>query len=165
MIDVGSPDGAYSNQPNVTASQGLANKQFAASFGFLFLWMAVMCLIYLVASLRTDVVHVVIFVTLVLAYAILAGDEWMIASGNNAAAHNLQLAAAVFLLICDFAVWYLFIIEVLASVDFPFTLPVVCHPISILWHQSCCLRASQGDLSKRIKPASEKHVLSGEYAV
>ena len=89
--------------------------------------MAVMCLIYLIASLRTDVVHVIIFLTLVLAYGILAGEEWSTASGNTETAHALQLAAGVFLLICDLAVWYLFVIEVLASVDFPFTLPVVSH--------------------------------------
>ena len=87
--------------------------------------MAVMCLIYLVASLRTDMVHVIIFLTLVLAYGILAGEEWSIAVGNTETAHSLQLAAAVFLLICDLACWYLFIIEILAAVDFPFTLPVV----------------------------------------
>ena len=90
-----------------------------------------MCLIYLVASLRTDLVHVVIFLTLVLAYGLIAGEEWSVAAGNSETAHSLQLAAAVFLLICDLAVWYLFIIEILASVDFPFTLPVVSpHSIS-----------------------------------
>ena len=88
-----------------------------------------MCLIYLVASLRTDVVHVIIFFTLVVAYGLIAGEEWSTASGHSETAHNLQLASGVFLLICDLAVWYLFIIEILASVDFPFTLPVVSLPI------------------------------------
>ena len=126
-----SSDGAYSNSTNVTASAGLANKTFAASFGFLFLWMAVMCLIYLVASLRTDIVHVIIFLTLVIAYGLIAGEEWSTASGNSELAHSLQLASGVFLLICDLAVWYLFIIEILASVDFPFTLPVVSLALSV----------------------------------
>ena len=96
--------GAYASTTTVTQTAGLNNKSFSASFGFFFMWMAVMCLIYLVASFRTDVVHVIIFLTLVLAYVILAIEEWSLAAGEKDLAHNLQLAAATFLLICDLAV-------------------------------------------------------------
>jgi len=44
--------------------------------------MGLLCLIYLIAALRTNIVFVVIFATLVPAFGLLAGAYWQLAQGN-----------------------------------------------------------------------------------
>jgi len=55
--------------------------------------MGLLCLIYLVASLRTNVVFVVIFATLVVAFGLLAGAYWQLAQGNATLGGNLALVS------------------------------------------------------------------------
>lgn len=116
------------------------NPVFAASFAYFNLYMGVLCFIYLICSLRTNVVFVMIFLLLIPAFSCMAAVFWKIAEGTPAAlqtALGVQHAAGA----CAFAVsllgWYLLFIQLLASVDFPLNLPV-------------------GDLSRFIKGASEK---------
>ena len=44
--------------------------------------MGVLCLVYLICALRTNIVFLVIFATLVLAFGFLAGAYWQLAQGN-----------------------------------------------------------------------------------
>lgn len=46
--------------------------------------MGILCFIYLIAALRTNVVFVVIFLTLVIAFECLAGGYWQLAQGATA---------------------------------------------------------------------------------
>ena len=99
--------------------------------------MGVMCLVYLICALRTNVVFVVIFLTLVPAFGCLAGAFWKAAEGNMAAEQNLVIAAGACAFVTCVMGWWIFLAILLAALDFPIALPV-------------------GDLSHIIKGASEK---------
>lgn len=165
--------GAYVTDPTVAAESmgqpgnaaGLATPAFNASFAFFLLFMGLICLIFLVCSLRTNVVFFIIFLTLVGAFACLAAAYWNLAlayeNATNVSAalkagklvkvstnlSNLNLheevrlinfqAAGALTFITSMAGWWIFFAIMLASLDFPFSLPV-------------------GDLSHIIKGASQK---------
>lgn len=125
-------------------ADGIKTVGFTASFGFFLVFMGVLCLIYLICALRTNVVFVVIFLTLVLAFGLLAGAYWhnAIAIGTGdassaALAGRLQIAAGACTFVTCMAGWWIFFAIMLAALDFPFQIPV-------------------GDLSTMIKGASEK---------
>ncbi|KAH8746352.1 hypothetical protein BGZ57DRAFT_192103 [Hyaloscypha finlandica] len=127
------------------AAAGLGTVGFTASFGFFLVFMGVLCFIYLICSLRTNVVFVVIFFTLVIAFSLLSGAYWQLANaygnGNDPAtialASRLQKAAGAFTFVTAMAGWWIFFAIMLAALDFPFQIPV-------------------GDLSTMIKGYSEK---------
>ncbi|KAK3077416.1 hypothetical protein LTS18_010315, partial [Coniosporium uncinatum] len=113
--------GAYSTTGN--PADGLTTPGFNASFAFFLLYMAVLCLVYLVCSLRTNIAFVIIFFTLVVAFALLAGAYWHIAQGNVALAGTLQITAGAFTFITCLSGWWIFFAIMLAALDFPFQLP------------------------------------------
>jgi uncharacterized protein len=134
--------GSYSTTGVPT--DGLKTVGFTASFAFFLVFMGLLCFIYLICSLRTNVVFVVIFFTLVLAFGLLAGTYWQNANGianKDAAAialaGRLQIAAGACAFVTSMAGWWIFFAIMLATLDFPFQIPV-------------------GDLSTLIKGASEK---------
>lgn len=126
--------GAYS-PTNPTA--GGTDPVFMATFAFFLLWMGVLCFVYLICSLRTNIVFFLIFLLLVPAFCCLAGSFWHAAQGNAATALTLQHAGGGLSFAVCLLGWYLFLVLLLAAVDFPLNLPV-------------------GDLSRFIKGASEK---------
>jgi succinate-acetate transporter protein len=135
--------GAYAPAGQPEAA-GLSTVGFTASFGFFLLFMAVLCFIYLICALRTNIVFVVIFFTLLVAFGLLAGVYWQTANSisNNdpsalALAGRLQVAAGAFTFITSMAGWWIFAAIMLAALDFPFQIPV-------------------GDLSTMIPGGSEK---------
>src|SRR5271163_1991422 len=102
--------------------------------------MGVLCFIYLICALRTNIVFCLLFALLIPAFTCLGAALWKIAEATPTAfAESTKLIHASGAL--GFAVallgWYLLIVQLLASVDFPVNLPV-------------------GDLSRFIKGASEK---------
>lgn len=114
--------GAYSPDPaDITA--GLATKGFNASFGFFMLFMAVLCFIYLICSLRTNVVFVIIFTGLFGGFIFLTATFWLTAEGDAAASRMLYIAGAS-TFVSDMAGWYLLSALLLLSVDFPIQLPL-----------------------------------------
>jgi len=119
------------------ASAGLAAPAFNASFGFWLLFMGVLCFIYLICSVRTNIVFVVIFASLVVAFGLLTGAYWNIALGNAEFAGKLIVGAGAATFVTSAAGWWIFVAILLASVDFPFSLPV-------------------GDLSTTIRGASDR---------
>ncbi|KAI8280780.1 GPR1/FUN34/YaaH-class plasma membrane protein [Colletotrichum sp. SAR 10_98] len=71
---------------------GLATKGFNASFGFITLAMGMICLVFLVCSLRTNIVFFVIFLTLVPVFGLITAAYWFLAmdfTGNSAFAAKL----------------------------------------------------------------------------
>jgi len=110
---------------------------FDATFGFFQVWMGFLCLIYMVCALRTNVVFVLIFASLVPAFGLLTAAYWNLAKGNTSAAGTYQIAAGACTFFTCCCGWWIFSAIMLASLDFPFQLPV-------------------GDLSTVIKGASEK---------
>lgn len=114
--------GAYSPDPtDITA--GLATKGFNASFGFFTLFLAVLCFIYLICSLRTNVVFVIIFAGVFGGFIFLTATFWLTAEGDAAAARMLYIAGAS-TFVADMAGWYLLSALLLLSVDFPIQLPL-----------------------------------------
>ncbi|KAL8716200.1 MAG: hypothetical protein Q9220_000105 [cf. Caloplaca sp. 1 TL-2023] len=145
--------GAYVTDPTVAATTmgnpgnpaGLQVPAFNASFAFFLVFMGMICFIFLICSLRTNIVFVTIFLTLVLAFACLAGAYFNLAlvyenATNMAAAtraSKLVVAGGACTFVTSLAGWYIFFAIMLASLDFPLQIPV-------------------GDLSTLIKGASEK---------
>lgn len=131
------------------AAEGLATQSFNASFSFFLVFMGVLCFIYLICSLRTNVVFVIIFLTLVLGFACLSATFFYLAEGYGlgattragasllAKAGRLQIAGGACLFVTCMAGWWLLFAIMLAALDFPFQIPV-------------------GDLSSMIKGYSEK---------
>jgi hypothetical protein len=122
--------------------------------------MGVLCFIYMICALRTNVVFVLIFAFLVPAFSLLSATYWQLAKGNTALAGNLQIAAGA----CTFVVcvcgWWIFTAIMLASLDFPFSLPGM-----YLLRNAACPRyvwpqayffLTVGDLSTVVKGASER---------
>jgi len=119
-----------------TEAAGLKTEGFNASFGFVTVFMGFLCLIYLLCSLRTNIVFVVIFFTLVLNFALLSGVYWQLANayavgattpeGANkiALAGRLQIAAGACGFASSMAGWWIFFAIMLAALDFPFQVPV-----------------------------------------
>jgi len=97
--------------------------------GFFQLWMGVLCFVYLICALRTNIVFVLIFATLVPAFGCLAGAYWHLAlaakgaAGSAAIASKLIVAAGAFTFVTDMCGWWIFAAILLAAVDFPFSLP------------------------------------------
>lgn len=145
------------------AAAGFNTVGFTASFAFFLIFMAILSLIFLVLSIRTNIVFVVIFLTLVIFFSLLAGVFWQNANGIGnadpsalALAHRLQVvslilttipldnaiadavqAAGSFIFITTIAGFYLVIAILLATLDFPVQFPV-------------------GDLSTLVRGASER---------
>jgi uncharacterized protein len=85
--------------------------------------MGVLCFIYMICSLRTNIVFFLIFFTLVPAFGCLAGAFWQTANGNAALAGQLQIAAGAITFVTDMCGWWIFAAIMLAALDFPFQLP------------------------------------------
>jgi len=135
--------GAYSTTSN--PAEGLTEPAFNASFGFFLLFMGLLCFVYMICALRTNLVFFLIFMFLVPAFGCLAGAYWHLALGNASAATTLQVAAGALTFIVDLLGWWIFFAILLASLDFPFQLPV-------------------GDLSRYVKGASEKAKAKEQYS-
>jgi len=143
--------GLYAPADATSETAGLSTVGFTASFGFFLVFMGLLCLIYLICSLRTNIAFVIIFFTLVLAFSLLAATYWhqaegfgMTAAGDTAGgaaaqalAGRLLIAAGGCLFVTCMAGWWIFFAIMLAALDFPFQIPV-------------------GDLSTMIKGASER---------
>ncbi|KAL9604327.1 MAG: hypothetical protein Q9179_001883 [Wetmoreana sp. 5 TL-2023] len=86
--------------------------------------MALMSLIYLICALRTNIVFVTIFFGLFMTFVVLAASYWQIGSGHVAVAAKLQIASGAFAFLACMAGWWIFFAQMLASVDFPYQIPV-----------------------------------------
>ncbi|KAI8938430.1 hypothetical protein NX059_004323 [Plenodomus lindquistii] len=123
--------------PSNPSSTGLESVGFNVGIGYFMICMGMLCLVYLICSIRTNLVFFMIFFTIVPAFGLLAGTFLQLANGRAALAAKLQEAAGAFAFVTCICGWYIFLAIMLASVDFPFSLPLV-------------------DLSSVIKGASEK---------
>ncbi|OAL47820.1 hypothetical protein IQ07DRAFT_613224 [Pyrenochaeta sp. DS3sAY3a] len=123
--------------PNVETSTGLESVGFNVGVAYFMICMALLCFVYLICSIRTNLVFFLIFFTLVPVFGLLAGTFLQTANGHAALAAKLQEAAGAFAFVTCLCGWYIFLAIMLASVDFPLDLPLV-------------------DLSGVIKGASER---------
>ncbi|KAH8690600.1 GPR1/FUN34/yaaH family-domain-containing protein [Talaromyces proteolyticus] len=121
-----------------SSASGTPSPEFYSSYAFFFVFMALLSLIFLVCGIRTNIMFEVVFMTLVLGFTCLAGAYWQLANGNADIATKVQTAAGAFLFVCSMAGWYLFFVQMAASVDLPWNLPV-------------------GDLSRIVKGKNDGH--------
>ncbi|KAH8167783.1 hypothetical protein CIB48_g416 [Xylaria polymorpha] len=132
--------GAYAPAGATSAAEGLQTQGFNASFGFITLSMTILCVMYLICSIRTNIAFVVVFLTLVIAFGLITGAYWALAqdyTANAAFAANLLEGAGAASFVCTAASWWILFTLMFASVDMPFTLPL-------------------GDLSTRVPSASDR---------
>lgn len=125
---------AIAYQPDDPAT-ATTNPTFNATFAYFQIYMGVLCLVYFIIALRTNIVFVLIFLLLIPAFGCLAGVFFYAALGQTAT--NLQTSAGALTFVICLLGWYLFFVQLCAAVDFPLNLPV-------------------GDLSHIIKGASER---------
>ena len=78
----------------------------------------------MIASIRTNAFFVTIFFGLFMTFVLLTGSEWEMAQSHMAAGMNCDIAAGAFAFIACLCGWYLFLVQMLESVDFPLNLPV-----------------------------------------
>lgn len=123
--------GLYAPQGATSEEEGLSTVGFQSSFAFFLVFMAVMCFIYLICSLRTNIVFVVIFFMLVIGFSLLSGSYWQTAneishanSSGLTLGHRLQIGSGACFFVTSMAGWYIFFAIMLAALDFPFQIPV-----------------------------------------
>ncbi|KAH0829322.1 hypothetical protein AYO21_05728 [Fonsecaea monophora] len=116
-------------------AQSSSDPVFGSTFAFFHVYMSVLCFIYFIIALRTNLVFVLIFALLVAAFACLA--EFFFEIGEGKVNLTMQHSAGGITFAVCLLGWYLFFVQLLAAVDFPLNLPV-------------------GDLSRYIRGASER---------
>ncbi|TVY40246.1 Protein alcS [Lachnellula occidentalis] len=115
--------------------------EFLASFGYYFLFMGLLSMIFLICSFRTNAVFVVVFTGVTFGFALATGSLWNIANGNAARGQQLLEGAGGCWFVASIAAWYFLLSVMMIVVDMPFTVPVF-------------------DLSTIIKGGSEKRLHS-----
>ncbi|KAF5010212.1 hypothetical protein FDECE_3624 [Fusarium decemcellulare] len=116
--------GAYATYSTTdSAADGLTQPQFFATFSMLLVSMAILCTVFTIASIRTNVVFFLIFILLVPCFGCLSASFFAVA---NAGPHALtyQHVGAGLLFAVSLLGWYLFTALTLMGVDFPFMLPL-----------------------------------------
>ncbi|KAI5458151.1 GPR1/FUN34/yaaH family-domain-containing protein [Mariannaea sp. PMI_226] len=118
---------SYAPADAKSGAEGLTTTGFNASLGFWLVFMGVLTTIFLVCSLRTNVVFVTIFFSLQLCFYLLTAGFWALArdfTGNADLANKLIVGGGACGFVCCMAGWYIFIAIMLAIVDFPIQIPV-----------------------------------------
>ncbi|KAH7237988.1 GPR1/FUN34/yaaH family-domain-containing protein [Fusarium solani] len=93
--------GAYSVDANNPA-EGLKEPAFFATFAFFLFAMALLCVVFLVASIRTNALFFLIFLLLIPTFCCLAGAFFHLSHGNTGTAATLEKAGAGILLAVSF---------------------------------------------------------------
>ncbi|EKJ73152.1 hypothetical protein FPSE_06765 [Fusarium pseudograminearum CS3096] len=117
--------GAYSTYSTTgTAADGLKEPSFYATFAFFLVAMTILCAVYCVASIRTNVALFTILALLVPCFSCLSASFFAVAQGNTSRALQYQHVGAGLLLAVTFIGWYMLTSILLLSVDFPIMLPL-----------------------------------------
>ncbi|KAI1427345.1 GPR1/FUN34/YaaH-class plasma membrane protein [Xylaria sp. FL1777] len=131
---------AYAPADATSVAEGLQTQGFNASFGFVTLSMGILCFMYTICALRTNIAFVIVFFTLLFAFSLITGAYWALAqdyTANAGFAAKLLEGAGGFSFVCTATSWWILFSLMFASVDLPFSLPL-------------------GDLSTRVPSGSDK---------
>ncbi|KAJ6121099.1 hypothetical protein N7523_005379 [Penicillium sp. IBT 18751x] len=112
-----SPDGT-------STLAGLHSAGFVNTFGFFFLFMALLMVIYTICASRINLPFVIIFLSLVVTFSLLAAAYWKIGSGDEVTGNHLTVGAGASLFVATMMGWWLLTAQLLDSVGFPLSLPV-----------------------------------------
>jgi len=118
--------------------------EFLASFGYYPLSLALLSFLFLICSLRTNVVFVLIFVFATAGFACASAAYFALALGNVASGGSLLVATGACFFVATIFGWYILFAIMLAVMDLP-SLPVF-------------------DLSHIIKGQSEKAAAKQGYS-
>ncbi|KAL0943478.1 uncharacterized protein CTRU02_201365 [Colletotrichum truncatum] len=91
----------------VVAAYGDDTKQLDNALGFFLIIWSIFVLAYLVASLPTDVVHILIFVFLELTFVLVAASYFAAADGHTSTSVSLKKSGGVFAFLTGLVTWYL----------------------------------------------------------
>ncbi|KAI5817091.1 GPR1/FUN34/yaaH family-domain-containing protein [Pyronema omphalodes] len=107
-----------------TTESGALNHAFYNSFGFFYLFTGLLSVVFLICSLRTNIVFVGIFLAYSIAFPLLAASDWAKGMGNEHLGHTLLVAGGAACFVVAMLGWYALLSSLLQSVDFPFDLPM-----------------------------------------
>ncbi|KAF4996646.1 hypothetical protein FGRMN_4392 [Fusarium graminum] len=117
--------GAYSTYSTTgVAADGLSEPAFYSTFAFFLVAMAILCAIYTVASIRTNIALFTILLLLVPCFGCLATSFFSVGQGKAELALKCQHAGAGLLFVISMIGWYMLTSMLLLSVDFPVMLPL-----------------------------------------
>ncbi|KAM0351057.1 hypothetical protein ACHAPU_002838 [Fusarium lateritium] len=117
--------GAYSTYSTTgVAADGLSEPAFYSTFAFFLVGMAILCAIYTVASIRTNIALFTILLLLVPCFGSLATSFFSVGQGKAELALRCQHAGAGLLFVITLIGWYTLTSMLLLSVDFPIMLPL-----------------------------------------
>ena len=85
--------------------------------------MGLVCFIYIISSLRTNIIFFIIFLTPVIDFACLASAYRNLNLGNVALAGRLQTTVDACTFVTSACGWWIFLAIMLAALNFPFQLP------------------------------------------
>lgn len=115
---------AYASDPVTDPYAGQHSPEFLASFAWFLFWMIPVCLIFCIASIRTNIIFFLMFLLFIPTLGCLSASMWYEAQEEMEKMMLLQhVGAGIMLGVCVLG-WYDFAAMVLASTDFPLTLPL-----------------------------------------
>lgn len=83
-----------------TATEIAASVAYNSRLAFYLIFWGVLCFIYFIISLRTNIVFAVIFISVDAAFVLLSATYWSIAKGHTALAGKLQIAGGACGFVC-----------------------------------------------------------------
>ncbi|KAF7337227.1 Transcriptional activator of ethanol catabolism AlcS [Mycena sanguinolenta] len=105
-------------------AEGTNSPAFNHGIQFYFTFWAVLCILYLIAGVRTNLVFMYVFATLVFAFSFLAAAYREAGLGNASMSTTFLKTAGAFGFANVVGGWYLAVVLVFAAVEMPFELPV-----------------------------------------
>lgn len=88
--------------------------------------MTILSFIFLVGSLRTNLVFFLIFICATAGFGTATGAEWQLAQGYNMEGSRLWVVTGGFFMAASFLGWYMLLSVICAIMEIPYiTLPVV----------------------------------------
>ncbi|KAK4055023.1 hypothetical protein OIO90_003364 [Microbotryomycetes sp. JL221] len=108
----------------IAQALGPTSVDYNAGIALFFVWWAVLTLIYLMAALRTNLVFVMVFFFLDIAFWLLVATYFCVAKGLVAKIPMLLQASGAFCFLTAACGWYLMLVLTLGATGFPLALPV-----------------------------------------
>jgi len=107
-----------------SALGGATTSDYNNGLAIYLLWWAILTLLYLIASLRTNVVFVLLFIFLEVTFDVLIATYFRLANGNVANLSSYLKAAGAFGFLTCAMGWYLLLVLIMGSTGIPFSLPI-----------------------------------------
>jgi len=114
----------FNATPPYASADGSLSTEFYNSFGFFHLFVGLLSMLFLVCSIRTNIVLVILFFAYSIAFPVLAAADWQLGQHNEASARSLEVTAGAACFVVSLCGWYSLAASLLDSVDMPLSLPM-----------------------------------------